>query len=585
MVGGEVVACVSEERFSRIKNDETYPEKAIESVLKIAGITPDKIDLVSIGGKRFDPISVLCHKISKFTVHDRLKEQTDYWYPKIYEKKEVNYLDVFSNKLDTTQYPGDWSEVIDFLYNGNQDDRLEYFKDFRRKVLYKHLGIDPDKIIFSGHHRSHAYYAYYGCPLKKDKLLIFTADAFGDTMNASVSLGEGGSIRMLANTNDFMVGRLYRYITLILGMKPDEHEYKVMGLAAYAKQKYFEEPLSILKETMVVDGLGFSYKKRPTDLFFYFKKRLDGYRFDSIAGAIQAYVEEILVQWVKNAIKETGANKLVFGGGVGMNIKAMMKIAQLPEVENIFICPSPSDESLAIGAGYVAMHDVLQSKGEDPSKYLKPFKNAYLGPAVDPREIEEVIKSARLDGHIIHENPDPAYIAKLIDDGKIIGRCVGRSEFGARALGNRSILADPRRLESIRIINEKVKSRDFWMPFAPSVIEEAVDEYFVNPKKLQAPYMTIGFESKPKARRDLKAALHQADLTGRPQIVTQDGNPGFYDIISEFGKISGVKGVLNTSFNIHGKPIVQTASEAYEVYKRTSLDAVVFDGFLIERNR
>ena len=116
-------------------------------------------------------------------------------------------------------------------------------------------------------------------------------------------------------------------------------------------------------------------------------------------------------------------------------------------------------------------------------------------------------------------------------------------------------------------------------------IEEAVDEYFVNPKKLQAPYMTIGFESKPKARRDLKAALYQADLTGRPQIVTQDGNTSFYDIISEFGKISGVKGLLNTSFNIHGKPIVQTASEAYEVYKRTSLDALVFDGFLIERDR
>jgi carbamoyltransferase len=583
MVDGRIMACVSEERFSRKKNDESYPLHSIAAVLTESGISPEELDLVVMAGERFDPAGILCHKWSNSSVQDRLREQQQYWYPRLYQRKDISYIDVFADKLDTTQYPGNWGRVMDFLKNGNQENSNVFFQEFRRHTVSKHLGINPRKIIFAHHHRAHAYYSYYGSPIKKDRVLILTADAWGDDMNASVSVAEGGNIQTLSTSQNFIIGRLYRYITLLLGMKPDEHEYKVMGLAAYAKPKYYQEPLAVFKNTMYVDGLGFVYKETPSDLYFYFKDRLEGYRFDSTAGAIQQYTQDILVQWARNALKTAKARRICLGGGVAMNVKAMMEIAKLPEVDEIFICPSPSDESLAIGAAYVAMHDICCSRGREPVTYLKPLGSACLGPKTDLKEVKAIIKKARAQEYAIHERPDVNYIAQLIAAGKIIGRCVGRSEFGARALGNRSILADPRKPQVIKTINEKVKGRDFWMPFAPSILAEQADRYIVNPKGLKAPYMTVAFETKSPSWEDLKAAIHQYDLTIRPQVVNKELNPAYYDLISEFYKLTGVGSVLNTSFNIHGEAIVQTPQDAFDVLERTNLDGLILDGYLIER--
>lgn len=585
MIDGEMIACVSEERFSRIKNEDTYPYHSINAVLSYGCVNPKELDLVVVAGERFDATAILCHKYSRFSIHDRLREQHRYWYPRLLKRKNVFYLDIFKDKLDTAQYPGKWGKVMDFIKNGNQKNSDEFFQNFRRQVVSNHLGIEPKKIIFTHHHRSHGYYAYYGSPMKKNKTLILTADAWGDDMNASISIAEDGNIKVLSTSQNFIIGRLYRYITLLLGMKPDEHEYKVMGLAAYSKPKYYKEPLEVFQKTMYVDGLGFAYKETPSDLYFYFKDRLEGHRFDSIAGAIQRYTEDILVRWVQNAVNYTKAKKICFGGGVAMNIKAMMEIIKIPEVEEMFICPTPSDESLAIGAAYVAMHDICHSKGQNPISYLNPLENAYLGPKASSMEVEEVVNKAQLKGYVVHEKPKMDYVAKLVADGKVISRCVGRSEFGARALGNRSIIADPRNLNVIKTINEKVKSRDFWMPFAPSILDEMADNYIDNPKKIKAPYMTIAFETKPPAWEDLKAGLHQYDLSARPQLVTKEANKEYYELLSEFCKLTGVGGVLNTSFNVHGEPIVQTPSDAFDVFERTDLDMLLLDGYLIEAKR
>lgn len=582
MVEGQIVACVSEERFSRKKNDESYPLMSIEAVLDEAGVEAKELDLVVIAGERFDPVGILCHKWSNSSVQDRLKEQTQYWYPRLFEGKEVSYLDVFKDKVDTVQYPGKWGKVTDFIKAGNPEETNAFFQDFRREVVRNHLGVDPRKILFIHHHRAHAYYAHYGSCMIKDKTLILTADAWGDDMNASVSLAEGGRIHMISSSTNFIIGRIYRYITLLLGMKPDEHEYKVMGLAAYAKSQYYQEPLAVFRNTMFVDGLNFAYREVPSDLYFYFRDRLEGYRFDSIAGAIQQYTQDVLVQWTRNAMRHTGARKLCFGGGVGMNIKAMMEIAKLPDLDEMMILPSPSDESLAMGAAYVAMHDICVSRGEDPVQYLNPLNNAYLGPAVSPSDVEDVIMKAHAAGHVVRKQPTAKHVATLIADGNVVGRCVGRSEFGARALGNRSIIADPRNLNIIKIINEKIKSRDFWMPFAPSILEEKADDYIINPKALKAPYMTIAFETKPLAAEHLKAGIHQYDMTARPQLVNRECNPGYYKVIKAFYDLTGVGGVLNTSFNIHGKPIVQTPQDAFDVFEKTALDALLLEGYLIE---
>lgn len=586
MVDGEIVACVSEERFSRRKNEDSYPKQAVECVLQEGGLSPADLDCVALAGERFDPKYTLYHKTSRYSVQDRLREQREYWYPRMYEKKDVDYFDVFKDKLDVDQYPGKWDDVIAFLRNGQHADTEAnvFFQQFRRDVVCSHLGVDPKKVVFPHHHRCHGLYAYYASPIPKDRVLILTADAWGDDMNASVSIAENGRIRRLSSSSNFNLARLYRSMTLLLGMKPDEHEYKVMGLAAYAKPEYFQGPLKIFRETMYVDGLGFNYHVTPPDLYVYFQKLLEGYRFDAIAGALQRYTEEILVQWARNCLAATGARRLCFGGGIAMNVKAMMEIAKLPELDEIFVCPSASDESLAMGAAYVVLHDKCLADGVDPRNVLRPLKDAYLGPDLKADEVQWAIERLANDGcYVIHERVNPGYVASVIASGKIVGRCVGRSEFGARALGNRSILADPRNIDVVKMINEKVKSRDFWMPFAPSILEERASDYLDNPKGLSAPYMTIAFETTPLAHRDLRAALHQADLTCRPQVVSRVANPGYYALIREFEQLTGVGGILNTSFNIHGEPIIQSAADALDVLERSGLDALILGDHFVEK--
>jgi carbamoyltransferase len=584
MVDGEVVACISEERFSRIKNDERYPLRAIDAVLKRGGVTPADLDHVVFAANRFDAKAVLVHKYSGFSAQDRLREQKEYWYPRMYEQKDVRYLDVFEDRIDTGQFGAEWDKALEFLRSDRQAGEDEFFREFRRKTAAKHLGLSPDKIEFADHHRGHGYYAYYGSPVPKDRAVILTADAWGDDKNASVSVAEGGHIELLCSTNNCQLARLYRSMTLLLGMKPDEHEYKVMGLAAYARPDSFQQAYRVFKETQYVEGLSFAYRQRPTDLYVYFRDRLEGCRFDAVAGALQRYTEEMLVEWAEHALKAAGVGSLVFGGGVAMNVKAMMQIAKLPQVEHLFVCPAPSDESLAIGSAYVLLHDLLRSQGKDPAASLKPLANAYLGTEASSADVKDVVREFEGDpGYLVKTDVHSQYLAEQLAEGKIIGRCVGRSEFGPRALGNRSILADPRRSDVIRQINEGVKSRDFWMPFAVTLLAERADDYLLGRKGMAAPYMTLAFETTELARHDLIAGLHPADLTSRPQILERRHNPGYYDLIAEFERRTGVGGLLNTSFNLHGEPIVQTPTDAARVFRASGLDLLVLDGYVIEK--
>lgn len=586
MVDGEVIACASEERFSRIKNDDRYPKQAIESILKMTRTDPSTLDLVVFAGEQFDAKAVLVHKYSGFSVEDRIREQQAYWYPRMYLSQDVSYLDVFRDKIDTGQYGGDWNAVVDITGHRSAEQENEFYQGFRKRAICDHLGISPEKVKFVNHHRAHAYYAYYASPIKKDDetVLVLTADAWGDGLNATVSLAQGTKMQLLKSCDNFQGGRLYRSMTLLLGMKPDEHEYKVMGLAAYAKPDYYQGPYEVFNHTQYVDGLGFAYHLKPPDLYVYFRDRLEGYRFDAVAGALQQYTEEILTDWTRNCLVQTGATRVVFGGGVGMNVKAMMQLARLPEVEDLFVCPSPSDESLAIGAAYAATHDHLESLGLNTAGVLQPMADAYLGIEASDAEVREVVLAFRQHpDYAVHEEADSRYLSERLAEGKILGRCVGRGEFGARALGNRSIVADPRQPGVIKRINEGVKSRDFWMPFAPTILAERADDYLIKRKQMKAPYMTMAFETSPLAQREIIASLHQADLTCRPQILERKHNPSYYDLIDNFQDVTGVGGVLNTSFNLHGEPIVQTPADAARVFKESGLDLLQLGDFVIEK--
>jgi carbamoyltransferase len=230
------------------------------------------------------------------------------------------------------------------------------------------------------------------------------------------------------------------------------------------------------------------------------------------------------------------------------------------------------------------MHDLLSTTGKNPDEVLQPLSNAYLGSSLCAEEVTEQVEQFRDDpAFTVTENAAAPDVARVLVDGGILGRCASRSEFGARALGNRSILADPRRIDTVGRINDHVKSRDFWMPFAPTILSHRADDYLSGRKAMKAPYMTQAFATTRLAHDELPAALHRADLTCRPQLLEKATNPAYHDIVSAFEDLTGVGGVLNTSFNLHGEPIVQSAAEATRVFRVSGLDALLLDDTLISK--
>ena len=260
-----------------------------------------------------------------------------------------------------------------------------------------------------------------------------------------------------------------------------------------------------------------------------------------------------------------------------MNVKANKRISEIPEVQNLTICPSSGDESAPFGGAYFGLKKLINHKTED-------INNLYLGPDFSKQDVEKAIKENLAKNLKIKKYNDiEKEIATLLAKGKIVGRFKGRMEWGARALGNRSILMDPSRLDLKHELNEQVKSRDFWMPFAATILDEREKEYIINPKNIKAYYMAIGFDTTIKGRRDLAAAIHPYDFTCRPQILKKDDNPDYYKLIKHFESLTGIGAVLNTSFNYHGEPIVCTPEDALHTFKVTGLQYLALGNYLISK--
>ncbi|MCX5829754.1 MAG: carbamoyl transferase [Deltaproteobacteria bacterium] len=581
-IDDRIVACVSEERFSRVKHDEAYPLNAIEYVLKEGHVDGQELDVILIAGSKLNVSTHLLRTHSSWHVPDHIRLMREFWYPKLYENRDCRLHELFKDKIDVSQYPGAeaWGS---FLKASSQDyysgeSQGEYTK-FVHKIICDHLCISDKRIKHLDHHICHAAYAYWAGPLRGEDVLVMSVDAFGDDLSGTLSLpvNQGGLKRVHAvSANDFTLGRLYRYMTLLLGMEPNSHEYKVMGLAPYAKEPIYSGPLNVFKRHMYVDGIDFKFYERPKDHYFWFKDRLEGFRFDGIAGGLQKYTEDIMTEYTLNAMNRFGSRRLALSGGIAMNIKVNMMLKDLADMNDMFVPPSGGDESLAMGVCYAYMDEVLGRRD------MKPLDHAYLGPALKQADVDGALLAARRNGYFVYEAHDD-FLADLLSDGWVIGRCSGRMEFGARSLGNRSIIADPRNRSIVEIINHKIKKRDFWMPFAPTIMSEHASKYLINPKAIPSPFMTVGFESTEAGQEMLAAALHPADKTLRPQILSRDANPEYHSLIQAFHEKTGAGGVLNTSFNLHGEPIVSTATDAYRVFNITDIDALLLDGKLITK--
>ncbi len=565
---GEIVGCASEERFSRLKNDAGYPKLAVDALLRELRLSPSQIDLVVLAGTR----------IPSYDWMNRVMRDEPYMrhYYGVRLEAPRRGLSGRARKLGARLGLLDPAPGKAPLTDGE-----------RRAHVTDHLRIVAERVHIVDHHACHAAAAYFGSPFAGRPALVLTNDNSGDGLCATVSTARGVTIARCEATRSGpgSLGSFYTLVTLLLGMKPGEHEYKVMGLAPYAPAGAAERAAAALRTVFdLAEGepCRFEWKKRGP-LYRALLEATLGLRFDGIAGGAQRLLEEWLLRWARLARGRHGAERLALGGGVFMNVKANMLLAAEEWVRELFVFPSCGDESNAVGAAYLGYLDLCARQGVPPA--LRPFGPAYLGPGIDDAEVETLIRERDLSTR--HRVSEPAAVEEkiaelLVADG-VVARCAGRMEFGARALGNRSILANPSDHRVVPLINRMIKNRDFWMPFAPSVLREREADYLVNPKGLASPYMMLAFPTNPKRRDEIAAAVHPHDGTARAHIVDEAWNPGYYRLIREFERRTGIGAVLNTSFNLHGEPLVCSPQDAVDTFERSGLPHLALGRFLISK--
>ena len=578
LIDNKIIFSASEERYSRIKSDSSFPKNSINDALSFSGLKGADFDKVIICGNKISLLAPLMNEYSTFSVDDQIRAMEEYWYPNLVLGKNKSFVEVFKDKINLEQFPFNTEIGKNFdifkLHNPYTEEDGRNVSDFFKQIIASFLEIEKEKIMHMEHDWCHAAYAFYGSPIRDNNTLIVTADAWGDDLSGTLSMysKEKGCIERIKeyNHNDFQLARIYRYTTLVLNMLANEHEYKVMGLASYYNGPMIEKVEKVFDKMLQNDGLEFIFNKNIKDIYDYLKNNLKNFRFDHIAAGLQSFTEKILVNWFSSAVSKYNSTSVVFSGGISMNVKANMKISQIHKIEKFFVCGAGTDETLPIGACYHS----AEMNGIKP----EPLDTLYLGSntTYDKKDISSLDKFA-----ITKFNSEEQILEKILEN-KIVAICRGRMEMGQRALGNRSIIADPRTRSNVEKINNSIKKRDFWMPFAPIILEEYQDLLIENPKKIDSPFMTIAFETKD-GKNKFPAAVHQADGTARAQLLKKEQNPVLWNLIFKFYEKTGIPALLNTSFNLHGEPIVRTIQDAIRVFDKSELEVLWFNEHIIEK--
>jgi carbamoyltransferase len=558
---GRVVAYVEEERLLRNKHAANlFPIRSIEACLRLGGIGLGELDAIVYG-----------------------------WDAPRYGSGDMAR---FYDKVNA-QFPPDAAT------RSWQQRNLGLFApaSLRRTLesnLVRSFGVAPAEIpplSFHPHHRSHAAAAFFLSPY--DEALVLTIDGSGDSDCTTVWHGRGTTLEPLHRIElPHSLGWFYAAITEYLGFDAYDGEYKVMGLAAYGR-----ENLTLrAKLAMIVQPgpRGFDYQVDPaflhhgahtySDRFTDQLARLIGLPprqgprkieaiHEDLAFEAQRLLEDTVVRLVSHFQRETGLSTLCIGGGVGLNVKMNSRLQRLPQLEHVWAFPIPSDSGLAIGAAIAHWVDARRTR---PPR----LAHVYLGPAFDDVDIEHQLQQCGL----AYRRPDDlaAATAELLAAGKVIGWFQGAMEGGPRALGGRSILADPRTIEARDRVNAAVKFREYWRPFCPSLTVEAAARYLVKPDA--APFMILAFEATELARQTVPAVVH-VDGTVRVQTVDAATAPRYHALLEAFERKTGVPVLLNTSFNVKGEAIVCTPRDAIRCFAATGLDALAIGAFIVEKPR
>ena len=556
---GVLTRAVQEERFTLVKNQGGFPYHSVRWILDDAGVEADEIDYVVFGHyanwTTASP-TVRAEIVESYTQMAESRPRTTRFRTRAWGREFLKRIGLYE-KMRPAHHGGRLGGLIDDLSS-----------------------LRTDRIVVLDHHLCHAASALYGGPWAEKEVLVLTLDGSGDGKCATVYVGTGGRLRLLAATPaGNSLGNIYSRTTHLMGFVPLEHEYKLMGMAPYADQDRAAQISAIFESYLEVDDLVF--KRRIPEPTGFIGKRLREdlkyVRFDLIAAGLQLFTERMVLTWVKNAIERTGIRTLCLAGGAFMNVKANGLIANSPDVENVFVCPSCGDESLSLGAAYE-----WYARIHDYRKHGEPLGPLYLGPDIGPTDGEALMGN---DDTLKWERPAdiPGRVAELLAQGHIVARCDGRSEFGARALGNRSIFADPSNPFVVRTLNNMIKMRDFWMPFAPIVLEDRQERYLRNPKSIESPYMMFAFDTYVERFREIIAAIQPVDRSGRPEILKRGHNLPVERMLEVFERLTGRAMLLNTSYNIHGEPMVCSALQALDVLQRSGLRHLWLGSYLVSK--
>jgi carbamoyltransferase len=575
---GELVAAAMEERFTRKKHDNGFPHKAIEYCLQAAGI-----------------------------------KGADLEYAVFYEKPLVKFERILLTTL--TSFPKSSDVWRDAMVNWLKE------KLWIKNIIQKEVGVRYDKVLFCDHHMSHAASAFFASPFREAAVL--TVDGVGEwtttTLGTATSIWEndaqGKNEINLFQEQRFphSIGLLYSAFTAYLGFRVNNGEYKVMGMAPYGQPRYVDKVYKLFEQKATDGGFRlnmdyFSYQhstqhsfsQRFVDLFgparhpeaeFFTiltnpersaeKAAMDeNQRFADIAASIQQVTEEALIKIACYLQQKTGMKQLVMGGGVALNTKANYRLLNETPFDEIYIQPAAGDDGGALGAALWAHHIVLGK----PRNWVMP--HAYWGQEFSDAECKEFLESKGVPYDSFGDNEDKLLdiVADSLTKKKVIGFFQGRFEWGPRALGNRSILADPRTEDMKEVVNTKIKFREPFRPFAPVILRDRAAEYFDYPgvEEHEAPrYMLMVAPIKVDKQDKIQAVCHQG--TGRLQTIERKTNPRYYGVIERFGQATGVPVILNTSFNLRGEPMVTSPRDAWNTFQNSDLDLLVLNTFLVRK--
>ena len=537
---GELVFAVAEERISRAKHDARFPENAIRSCLDFTRVKAEQLDEVCFGWQVAG--AAFRHDLKCYA----------------------------SGKMPAT-YMNGLNSTLHFMSMWHQKGGAKRFAQI--------FGPTDARMRFVEHHLAHALSAYSFSGFEDAAVVVM--DGRGAWEATSIWRGWDGRLEhVLTIPFPDSVGYFYSEFTEYLGFQRNSDEWKVMGLAPYGKpgvdlRSFIEPeaaPYKLHVSKLVANGtVPFTEMVRLLGPRRIPESQIDE-RHKDVAYAVQNACEIAMISVVKMAIEKTKSRNVCLAGGVALNSKANGKIVATGLVDKFFVQPAASDDGVALGA---ALAPYLDSGGRLP---MKPMRHAYLGPEFDDEAIESALKTYKLK--YARPSDVAATAAALLSSGKILGWFQGRMEFGPRALGNRSILADPRDPEMNAKVNNAVKFREWWRPFAPSMKKEAAGEYLESAS--ESPFMILTAQVRPEKRAVIPSVTH-VDGSARPQTVEKEINPLYWRLIDEFGKRTGVPVIMNTSFNLRGEAIVHTPTDAIRTFFSSGMDALVIGSFLVEK--